>query len=181
MQKKFLNYIIFQSNILLPLFFFSNVHACLTCPVSTGTQRLNIKDIEIIIDSNVSQQCIKDSNEGKDVICFPHSTMTIKRQGQTQDVTDIIERWDEFHIYFVKIRENKYFADLNNDGHPEIALLPQLSGGGAIVLTAHLYTLTNNGLNPFGQGRFFWENGKHVLLGCPDCWKFNLEKCNTCY
>ena len=129
----------------------------------------------------MSDQCIKDANEGKDVICFPHSTLVFTRKGKSYDLTKIIKRWDEFFIYFVKIRKNKYLADLNNDRRDEIAILPMLSGGRAHVLTAYIYTIMDDGLKLFGEGRFFWEFGSHVKFGCPRCWKYDLHLCDTCY
>ena len=41
------------------------------------------------------------------------------------------------------------------------------SGGGAIVIDAHLYTVSPEGLTPYGKGRLFWERGEYVQLGMP--------------
>ena len=149
--------------------------------MSTGVEKLKLADGEIVIHPNVSKQCIKDANEGKDVTCFPHATLVLTRKGKSYDFTKIIKRWDEFHSYFVKIRKDKYLADLDNDKRDEIAILPMLSGGGAHVLTAYIYTVMEDGLKFFGEGRFFWEFGSHVKFGCPKCWKYDLHLCDTCY
>lgn len=176
MLTKFLNCIVFLSSIL----FTTSVYAPLG-DVSTGVDKLQLEDGEIIIKINRSRQCIQDAEEGKDVDCFPNSIMMLKRKGKVYDLTHIIEKWNEFNVYFVKIRKNKYLADLNNDKRDEIAILPMLSGGGAHVLTAYIYTIMDEGLKLFGEGRFFWEFGHHVKFGCPQCWKYDLHKCDTCY
>lgn len=179
MLKKFSAIIILQSSF---LFFPHNLLACMSASVSTGIEALSLGPGKTIkIDPNVDPQCINDSNDGKDVLCLPHSKMTFEIKNKKIDLTHLVKKWDECYVYFVKIRKNKYLADLNDDGRPEIAILPMLSGGGAIILTAYLYTVLDEGLRPFGEGRFFWEDGDLVKLGCPGCWKFDLEKCNSCY
>ena len=176
MQTRFLSFIVFLSSLL-----YSSAYAALYGPVSTGVERLKLVDGEIVIKTTISPQCIKDGNAGKDVICLPHSTLVFTRKGKSYDFTKIIKRWDEFYIFFVKIRKDKYLADLDNDKRDEIAILPMLSGGGAHVLTAYIYTVMEDGLKFFGEGRFFWEFGSHVKFGCPKCWKYDLHLCDTCY
>ena len=46
---------------------------------------------------------------------------------------------------------------------------------------AYIYTVMDEGLKLFGEGRFFWEFGSHVKFGCPRCWKYDLHQCDTCY
>lgn len=184
MLRKFLNYTRNLSKFIIvaSMFIIKPALACLTCPVSTGVENLQLKnDIRVIIEPNIDPECVKKSNLGEDVLCFPHSKMTFIKGKIRKDLTYLISKWDEFHMYFVKVRKGKYLADLNNDGKPEIAILPMLSGGGEWVLTAYLYTVTENGLEYFGEGKFFWENGEFVQLGCPQCGKFNLEQCKSCY
>ena len=159
----------------------TSIYACLTCPVSTGVEKLKLTDGEIVINHNMSDQCIKDANDGKDVICFPHSTLVFTKKGKSYDLTKIIKRWDEFFIYFVKIRKDKYLADLNNDKKYEIAILPMLSGGGAHILDAYIYTVMDDGLKYYGKGRFQWESGDHVKFGCPKCSRLDLKSCEACY
>lgn len=177
MLIRFLSCIIFLSSSLGS----SSVYACLTCPVSTGVEKLKLPDGEIIIHPNVSKQCIKDAKAGKDVTCFPHATLVLTRNGKSYDFTKLINKWDEFHSYFVKIRKDKYLADLNNDNRDEIAILPMLSGGGAHVLDAYIYTIMDDELKYYGKGRFLWEIGDYVKFGCPKCSRWDLKSCETCY
>ena len=179
MLKKYLIYILFQSNILILLAPTSSYGVFNF--VSTGIEELNVDGTEIKINQSRSEYCIQKANEGKYVLCFPHAEMYITQRGETNDITHILKEWDGFFVFFVKIRTNQYAVDLNSDGKKEIAIVPQVSGGGAISLPAYLYTITDHGLAPYGEGRFFWENGQKVLLGCPQCSKFNLGACNSCY
>lgn len=177
MQTRFFIITVFLASLLGS----TSVYASLTSPVSTGIRKLKLTDGEIVIHPNVSPQCIKDANDGKDVTCFPHSTLVLTRKGKSYDLTKIIKRWDEFHSYFVKIRKDKYLADLNNDKRDEIAILPMLSGGGAHVLDAYIYTVMDDGLKYYGKGRFFWEMGDHVKFGCRRCSRWDLKSCEFCY
>ena len=178
MQTRFFIITVFLGSVVLIA---SSVYAALYGPPSTGVERLKLKDGEIVIKINRSRQCMKDANDGKDVLCFPNSIMTLTKKGKVYDLTKIIERWNEFYIFFVKIRKNKYLADLNNDKRDEIAILPMLSGGGEHVSDAYIYTVMDDGLKFFGKGRFFWEFGDYVKFGCPKCWKFDLKSCEVCY
>lgn len=180
MQIKSLSCIIFLNSLLLA----TNARAALYGPVSTAVERLKLADGEISIKpyvSPASRKCIEEAKLGRDVLCFPNSRMTLVRKNKSYDLTKIIAKWNEFYVFFVKIRKDKYLADLNNDKRDEIAILPMLSGGGAHVLTAYIYTIMDDGLKLFGDGRFFWEFGDHVKFGCPQCWKYDLHKCDTCY
>lgn len=184
MLKKYLNITTILSSLILLISFFLSfpTRSCMSADVSTGVEKLELGEgRKIEIFPNVDPQCIIDSNDGKDVLCFPHSTMKMTVQEKAFDLTNLISKWDECYVYFVKIRKDKYLADLNNDGKPEIAILPMLSGGGAWYLTAYLFTVTDQGLVKYGIGRFAWELGEHVLLGCPKCWKFDLKQCKNCY
>ena len=176
MLTKFLSITVFLSSLLG----FSSIYAALYGPVSTGVEKLKLADGEIVIKTNMSQ-CVEEANKGKDLLCFPNSTMTLTTKSKTYDLTNIIKKWNEFYVFFVKIRKDKYLADLNNDKRYEIAILPMLSGGGAHVLDAFIYTVMDDGLKYYGKGKFFWEFGKHVKFGCPKCWKFDLKSCQTCY
>lgn len=175
MRTRFLSCIIFLISLLA-----SSAYAALYGPVSTGLERLKLANGEIVIKTNMSQ-CVKDANNGKDVICFPNSTLILKNKRKTYDLTKIIKRWNEFYVFFVKIRKNKYLADLNNDKRYEIAILPMLSGGGAHILDAYIYTVMDDGLKYYGKGRFQWESGDHVKFGCPKCSRWDLKSCEACY
>ena len=154
--------------------------ACLSCPVSTGVGSIPIEGGKITIEDNITQKCLDDFRADRGGPCLPVSTMAMERGGKTYDLTSIVKEWEGFYIYFVKIRRDQYTADLNDDGKKEFALVPMLSGGGAIIVDAFLYTIKEQGVEPYGQGRFFWERGENVQLGCPNCWKFDMDKCKSC-
>lgn len=80
----------------------------------------------------------------------------------------------------VPIRKNKYYADLNEDGFPEVAILPW-DLGMAVYRTAEIYTVYDDGLVKYGEGKFNFEFGPNVLLGCPKCWKFDMDACTKCF
>lgn len=80
---------------------------------------------------------------------------------------------------FVRIRKDAYFADLDGDGIDEFAVFP-FSSGSALYGTATIYSLTEK-IVTWGSGKIHIEGNGHVLLGCPNCWKFDLEACKSCH
>ena len=85
--------------------------------------------------------------------------------------------WKE--VVFVKIRKGVYWQDLNNDGHPEFAILPTEMGK-AIYRPAYIYSLKEDTFHFYGKGKYIWYKGQHVLLNCPECWEYDLDKCDQC-
>lgn len=80
----------------------------------------------------------------------------------------------------VPLRNGKYFDDLNHDGQFEVAILPW-DFGMAVYRGVEIYTVKDDGLVRYGKGKFNFEFGPYVLLGCPKCWKFDLDECSKCY
>lgn len=91
------------------------------------------------------------------------------------------EGYDPFwkEVVFVKIREDAYWQDLNDDGYPEFAILPTEMGK-AIYRSAYIYSLKGDSFHFYGEGTYIWYTGEHVLLNCPDCWEYDLDKCQKC-
>ena len=91
------------------------------------------------------------------------------------------EGYDPFwrEVVFVKIRKDVYWQDLNNDGYPEFAIL-KTDTGNAIYRPVDIYTLKKGSFHFYGQGKYVWHTGQHVLLNCPKCWKFDLDECKKC-
>ena len=85
--------------------------------------------------------------------------------------------WSE--VVFVKVREDKYWSDLDGDGYDEFAIFP-FSPGSAVFGTARIYSLTPEGIKYFGEGRLAIESGGHILLDCLDCSQLNPEACRHC-
>ena len=91
------------------------------------------------------------------------------------------EGYDPFwkEVRFVKIRKGVYWQDLNNDGHPEFAVL-KTDTGNAAYRPADIYTLKNESFHFYGNGRYVWTTGEHVMFNCPKCTRRNLEECKKC-
>ncbi len=65
------------------------------------------------------------------------------------------------YIYFVQIGPNEYLKDLNNDGSNEFAIAYP-SGSSNPFVDAYIFSLKNNGITPYGIGRFHTEWGPNV-------------------
>lgn len=85
--------------------------------------------------------------------------------------------WSE--VPFIRVRKQKYLADLDGDGFLEFAVLP-FSSGSAIWMTARIFSLKDK-IEYWGKGRYQFEGDTFVQLGCPGCSKFNPEKCKKCH
>ncbi|MGB0454214.1 MAG: hypothetical protein ACPGJV_10930 [Bacteriovoracaceae bacterium] len=85
--------------------------------------------------------------------------------------------WSE--VPFVRIRKQKYLADLDNDGFLEFAVFP-FSSGSAIWGTVRIFSLKSK-IEFWGEGRYQFEGDSYVQLGCMSCSKFNPKECRKCY
>jgi hypothetical protein len=84
--------------------------------------------------------------------------------------------WSE--VPFVRIRKQKYLADLDGDGFLEFAIFP-FSSGSAIWGTVRIFSLKNK-IEYWGEGRYQFEGDTFVQLGCMSCSKFNPDECGKC-
>jgi hypothetical protein len=84
--------------------------------------------------------------------------------------------WSE--VYFIRIRKQKYFSDIDGDGHLEFAILP-FSPGSSAWATARIYSLKKK-ITFWGQGRYQFEGDTFVKLNCMDCSNFNPDACLKC-
>lgn len=85
--------------------------------------------------------------------------------------------WSE--VPFVRIRKQKYLADLDGDGFLEFAIFP-FSPGSAIWGTVRIFSLKEK-IEYWGEGRYQFEGDTYVQLGCMKCSKFNPNACKSCY
>ena len=84
--------------------------------------------------------------------------------------------WSE--VPFVRIRKQKYVADLDGDGYQEFAIFP-FSSGSAIWGTVRIFSLKEK-IEFWGKGRYQFEGDTFVQLNCMKCSKFNPEACKSC-
>ncbi len=109
------------------------------------------------------------------------TTLTLKKEKKVlwQKIhrEDKEERWVYGNI--VPIRKGKYFDDLNHDGQYEVAILPW-DFEMAVYRTAEIYTVKDDELVKYGEGRFNFEFGPNVLFGCMRCSKFDAKECEKC-
>lgn len=80
---------------------------------------------------------------------------------------------------FVRIRNQTYLADLDDDGYLEFAVFP-FSPGSAIWGTVRIFSLKEK-IEFWGEGRYQFEGDTFVQLGCMRCSKFNPEECKKCH
>lgn len=85
--------------------------------------------------------------------------------------------WSE--VPFVRIRKQRYLADLDGDGFLEFAVLP-FHPGSAIWMSARIFSLKEK-IEDWGEGRYQFEGDTFVQLGCMKCSKFNPDACKSCY
>lgn len=81
-------------------------------------------------------------------------------------------------VPFVRIRKQKYLADLDGDGFLEFAIFP-FHPGSAIWGTVRIFSLKNK-IEFWGQGRYQFEGDTFVQLNCMECSKFHPEECKKC-
>jgi hypothetical protein len=85
--------------------------------------------------------------------------------------------WSE--VPFVRIRKQKYLADLDGDGFLEFAIFP-FHPGSAIWGTVRIFSLKDK-IELWGEGRYQFEGDTFVQLGCMRCSKFIPEECKKCH
>lgn len=81
-------------------------------------------------------------------------------------------------VPFVRIRKQKYLADLDNDNFLEFAIFP-FHPGSAIWGTVRIFSLKDK-IEFWGEGRYQFEGDTFVRLGCMRCSKFNPGECKKC-
>lgn len=81
-------------------------------------------------------------------------------------------------VPFVRIRKQKYLADLDNDGFLEFSMFP-FHPGSAIWGTVRIFSLKDK-IEFWGEGRYQFEGDNFVQLNCMKCSKFNSEECKKC-
>ena len=118
---------------------------------------------------------------GEGDLLLGHHLLVLKSGDEILQEMKVEKEDDPFwkEVVFVKIREGVYWQDLDGDGYLEFAIL-STEMGIAIYRPAYIYTLKDNLFHFYGEGRYIWYKGQHVLLNCPECWEDDLDKCDQC-
>ena len=84
--------------------------------------------------------------------------------------------WSE--VPFVRVRKQKFLADLDGDGYLEFAVYP-FHPGTALYGEVRIFSLKDK-IEFWGNGKYFFEGDSFVQLGCMKCSKFRPEECKKC-
>lgn len=159
MLKKFWIITISQNKLLLLscLLVTSSTFA-FTEPVFSGAKKLVIsKSLSLQIKSFIEKGC----DLGRD-LCLPSSQLLLNDSGYKYDLSKLIKYWNNSsYVYFVYLKDKKYFSDLDGDGSLEVALYPMVAGNNPITDT-YIYSIKGNRLSFYGMGRFHFEWGPFV-------------------
>lgn len=173
MQKKFLSIIMILSNFLL-----SFPSRGETIPFA-GVEKLKLpKDLELSVVTEKDFDMVDEQGTRrywKTTLSLAHKKKVV--WGETHREFNELE-WVYGNI--IPIRKNQYYSDLNGDGYFEVAILAW-DFGMATYRNVKLYTVKDNRLLSYGEGKFNFEQGPYVILGCPACSKYNLMACKVCY
>lgn len=99
------------------------------------------------------------------------------RRNQVVETLKLRKKGDAYwsETPFVRIREQRYFSDLDGDGVDEFAVFP-FHPGSAAYGTVRIFSLDKK-ITFWGLGKYHIEGDGHVLLNCMDCSKFKIEAC----
>ena len=127
-------------------------------PVFSGAKELVIsKSLSLQIKSFLKKGCDLERD-----VCLPFNQLFINESGYTYDYSNLIKHWNNFtYVYFVYLKDKKYFSDLDGDGILEIALYPMIAGNNPIT-DVYIYSIKGNKLVFYGMGRFHFERGPYV-------------------
>ncbi len=161
MLKKYLSYTKsrFSKRIfLLILLFFNESYSFYD--VSTGTDEIKIdSETKLVLLNQIKKKCFQPEPK---LFCRPEVFFIVKNEKFFYSFPDIVEEFQGFYYYFVKINENNYIQDLDNDGNFEFAIYPTIAGNNPVT-EAYIYTFKNQMIIPYGKGKHFWEKGRHVV------------------
>ena len=122
-----------------------------------------IKNIKISKNTSLRIVSYFEENCDRDLdLCLPLSMLFLNNDGYKYDFSRIIKYWNkETFVYFVRISVKGYIDDLNNDGHPEIAIYPMVAGNNPVT-DAYIYSVVGSKLIFYGMGHFHFEWGPYV-------------------
>ena len=160
MQTKFLDYIKSLFSILI-LVYSINLKAMITTPINTGIDTLKMPEsLELKLISKLEDECYQD--EFKDSNCVPVTELIMQKDDVIFNFSEMTVEWNSFYSYFVSLKKDKYFLDLNNDGFMEFAIAVML-GERNPVQKVKVFSVYENSISLYGEGKFYWEDGTSVF------------------
>ncbi|MBP5296289.1 MAG: hypothetical protein J6Y94_03040 [Bacteriovoracaceae bacterium] len=128
-------------------------------PIYSGLTKLETKPGQYL----EIKQCWEHENPCRRSHCdFHRNFFNLVNGSKKTSFPHLLGDWAQnSYIYFVQIGQNKYLKDLNNDGNFEFAIAYPSSSSNPFVDT-YIFSLKNNGITPYGIGRFHTEWGPHV-------------------
>ena len=160
MQTKFLDYI--KSLVSILIFTYSiNLKAMITTPVNTGIDNLKMSEsLELKLINKLEDECYQD--EFEDSNCVPVTELIMQKDDVIFNFSEMIVEWDSFYSYFVSLKKDKYFLDINNDGYMEFAVAVML-GERSPIQKVKVFSVYENSISLYGEGKFYWEDGTSVF------------------
>ena len=128
-------------------------------PIYSGLTKLETKPGQYL----EIKQCWEHENPCRRSNCdFHRNFLNLVNGSKKTGFPHLLGDWAQSsYIYFVQIGQNIYLTDLNNDGNFEFAIAYPSSSSNPFV-DAYIFSLKNNGITPYGIGRFHTEWGPNV-------------------
>ncbi len=166
MLKKYLAIITTRSSHILPILFillFSSTRswALFEKVFSSENEIIIDRTLSIKINSTFPYGCFDEVGLVSRADCFPKNRLFFIVGDQKKDISHLLKYWTHEFVYFVRISVKGYIDDLNNDGHPEIAIYPMVAGNNPVT-DAYIYSVIENKLVFYGMGHFHFERGPYV-------------------
>ena len=111
MPKRYLNFLTSPSSVIKIILFLIplKILAFNSSAVSTATDLLKLPSGQKLnLVSRLPKGCCSENFSDKNY-CFPSNQLYLSLNGKTIDLTSLVKKWNDFYVYFVKIRKNKYF------------------------------------------------------------------------
>jgi len=139
--------------------------------VATAKTRVSLgTNMYLEIKSEFSSGCYDEEGLNLGGNCEFKNRLNLFSNGEFHFHDNLLRFWRHTLVYFVKINEEGYLSDLNNDGLPEIAIYPMIAGNNPIT-DAFIYTVKGSNLIFYGMGRFNFEFGPHIVEISKGVWR----------
>ncbi len=162
MLKKYLNYMNSRNNFLTILMLFAFSLPLTTFGYSesvfSGIKKIEVSpNLFLEIESYFKVGC-----DRKNELCLPSNRLSLVASTKKTDYSNILSKWNNYtFVYFVKITQDKYLDDLDQNGNLEFALYPMIAGNNPVT-DSYIYSVVGDKLIHYGMGRFHFEWGPHL-------------------